>query len=153
MSSPRLGRPGLAIHFPGRRGRPRKRPADGHNAGMTGANTCVNGGSGDGTLAQGATAPLGAIRPCLTPSRASGREYHAFPLATRDAEVPTRRLFDVREAAAYLGVSPWTLRGLEAVGAVPRVRVPLPGGGELRKLLFDVRDLDRLVDAWKGVTQ
>jgi len=89
----------------------------------------------------------------LDPSGASGREYHAFPLATRDAEVPTRRLFNVRETGAYLGISPWTLRGLEAVGAVPRVRVTLPGGGELRKLLFDVRDLDRLVDAWKGVTQ
>jgi len=27
--------------------------------------------------------------------------------------------------------------------------VPLPGNGELRKLLFDRADLDALVEAWK----
>jgi hypothetical protein len=30
-----------------------------------------------------------------------------------------------------------------------RVRVHLPGGRELRKLLFDKADLDRLIDTWK----
>jgi hypothetical protein len=30
-----------------------------------------------------------------------------------------------------------------------RVRVPLPGHGELRKLLFDRLELDDLVDRWK----
>lgn len=59
------------------------------------------------------------------------------------------RLLDLATAAAYLSVSPWTVRDLEAVGIVPRVRVPLPGGGELRKLLFDRDDLDRLIRAWK----
>jgi hypothetical protein len=59
------------------------------------------------------------------------------------------RLLDLATAAAYLSVSPWTVRDLEAVGIVPRVRVPLPGGGELRKLLFDRDDLDRLIGAWK----
>ncbi|HSF31073.1 MAG TPA: hypothetical protein VLK82_11470 [Candidatus Tectomicrobia bacterium] len=52
-------------------------------------------------------------------------------------------------AAAYLGMSPWTIRDLEAAGVLPRVRVPLPDGRELRKLLFDKADLDRLIDAWK----
>jgi len=28
--------------------------------------------------------------------------------------------------------------------------VPLPGGAELRKLLFDKLELDRLIDAWKA---
>jgi hypothetical protein len=59
------------------------------------------------------------------------------------------RLLDLDGTAAYLGVSPWTVRDLEAAGVLPRVRVPLPNGGELRKLLFDRSDLDRLVEAWK----
>jgi Helix-turn-helix domain len=59
------------------------------------------------------------------------------------------RLLDLEAAAAYLGVSPWTIRDLEAAGVLPRVRVPLPGGRDLRKLLFDKADLDRLIEAWK----
>jgi hypothetical protein len=60
------------------------------------------------------------------------------------------RLVDLEGAAGYLSVSPWTIRDLEAAGTLRRVRIPL-GRGELRKLLFDRQDLDRLVDAWKGV--
>ena len=64
------------------------------------------------------------------------------------------RLLDLASAAAYLAVSPWSLREWEALGVIRRVRVPLPitqkrRGGELRKLLFDRQDLDRLVEAWK----
>jgi excisionase family DNA binding protein len=59
------------------------------------------------------------------------------------------RLLDVQAAARYLGVSPWTVRELEWKGVLRRVRVPLPGGGELRKLLFDKADLDRLIEGWK----
>lgn len=59
------------------------------------------------------------------------------------------RLLDLPTAAAYLGVSAWTVRDLEAAGSVPRVRIPLPNAGELRKLLFDRVDLDRLIDSWK----
>lgn len=61
----------------------------------------------------------------------------------------TPRLLDLPTAAAYLGVSAWTVRDLEATGSVPRVRIPLPNAGELRKLLFDRADLDRLIDSWK----
>jgi hypothetical protein len=61
----------------------------------------------------------------------------------------TPRLLDLEAAATYLSVSPWTIRDLEAKGVLPRVRVPLPGGGELRKLLFDKADLDRLIGVWK----
>jgi hypothetical protein len=61
----------------------------------------------------------------------------------------TPRLLDLEAAAIYLSVSPWTIRDLEAAGVLPRVRVPLPGGRELRKLLFDKADLDRLIDVWK----
>ena len=59
------------------------------------------------------------------------------------------RLFDVGRAAAYLSVSPWTVRDLEAAGTIKPVRVPLPGGRELRKLLFDKADLDALIETWK----
>jgi hypothetical protein len=59
------------------------------------------------------------------------------------------RLLDLGATASYLGVSGWTVRDLEAAGTLRRVRIPLPDGGELRKLLFDRSDLDRLVEAWK----
>jgi hypothetical protein len=59
------------------------------------------------------------------------------------------RLLDLDRAAAYLSVSPWTIRDLEAKGVLPRVRVPMPHGGELRKLLFDRADLDRLIGVWR----
>jgi len=59
------------------------------------------------------------------------------------------RLLDLEAVAAYLGVSPWTVRDLEFAGVLRRVRIPLPDGRELRKLLFDREDLDRLIEAWK----
>jgi hypothetical protein len=59
------------------------------------------------------------------------------------------RLLDLVQTAEYLGVSAWTVRDLEASGTLQRVSIPLAGGRELRKLLFDRGDLDRLVDAWK----
>ncbi len=73
---------------------------------------------------------------------------------TRKAEqwrqpLPIPRLLELDASAAYLGVSPWTVRDLEAAGILRRVRIPLANGGELRKLLFDREDLDRLVEAWK----
>jgi hypothetical protein len=65
---------------------------------------------------------------------------------------PGRRLLDLHGAATYLTVSPWTVRDLEAAGVLRRVRVPLPGGGELRKVLFDREDLDRLITRCKDPT-
>jgi excisionase family DNA binding protein len=55
----------------------------------------------------------------------------------------------VHGLAAYLSVPEATVYDLTARGVFRRVRVPLPNGGELRKLLFDRTDLDRLVEAWK----
>jgi hypothetical protein len=57
------------------------------------------------------------------------------------------RLLSLEAAAAYLAASSWTVQDLEAAGVLPRVRVPLPDGRGLRKLLFDEADLDRLIDA------
>ena len=59
------------------------------------------------------------------------------------------RLLDLKAAAAYLGVSPWTVRDLEANGTLRRISIPLSAGRDLRKLLFDRQDLDQLVDSWK----
>jgi len=56
------------------------------------------------------------------------------------------RLLALREAAEYLGVGTWTLRGLYWKGLLAAVR--FPGG---RKLWFDRVDLDRLVEANKRV--
>jgi hypothetical protein len=78
-----------------------------------------------------------------TPSRAASP---AVP-ATVPAAQP--RLLDLDAAGAYLAVSPWTVRDLIAAGTLVRVRIPLPNGGELRKVLLDREDLDRLVGAWK----
>jgi len=66
------------------------------------------------------------------------------------SELITPRLLNLRAAANYLGVSPWTIRDLESRGVLKRVTVPLPGGAELRKLLFDKQELDRLIDVWKA---
>jgi hypothetical protein len=59
------------------------------------------------------------------------------------------RLLDLSAAAAYLGLSSWTIRDLIDRGALTRVRVPLPGGRELKRVLLDVRDLDKLIDQAK----
>ncbi len=59
------------------------------------------------------------------------------------------RLLDVHTSARYLGISSWTVRDLIANGTLARVRVPLSNGRELRKVLLDREELDRLVEAWK----
>jgi excisionase family DNA binding protein len=55
---------------------------------------------------------------------------------------PGRRLLTLREAACYLGISPWTLRELTWKGSLPVVRMT-------RKLHFDLQDLDRFIEASK----
>lgn len=74
----------------------------------------------------------------------SGLEKGAL---AQGASVP--RLLDLQATAHYLAVSPWTVRDLEAAGVLKRVCIPLPGGRDLRKLLFDRAELDRLIEAWK----
>lgn len=108
--------------FPGRPGRPRTRPPK-PDAGHT-----------PGT--QGPGAPVVARLSGGTPVISSG--------------VPGPRLLDVRQTATYLALSPWAIRSLDAAGALSpaRVRVPLPGGRELRKVLYDRQALDTLVNRW-----
>jgi len=59
------------------------------------------------------------------------------------------RLLDVQAAARYLGLSPWTIRDLLAGGKLTRVAIPGPSGRDLRRVLVDRLELDRLVEAWK----
>ena len=124
--------------FPRRVGRPRTGPGPTVNAVPTGPEspapgtawaqtpmrTRVNGGPGDG-----AGVPQ---TPALTP---------LMP-----------RLLDVRGAAAYLGVSTWTIRDLDTAGRLPRVRLTL-ADRECRRVLFDVRDLDRLIEVSKDAPE
>ena len=59
-----------------------------------------------------------------------------------------RRLLDVHASARYLGdVSVRVVHELRAAGHLRPVRLPLAGDRELRKLLFDVRDLDAFIEA------
>jgi len=59
------------------------------------------------------------------------------------------RLLDLDSTALYLGISPWKVRELDQQGILQRVRIPLADHGEVRKLLFDRNDLDKLIEAWK----
>jgi excisionase family DNA binding protein len=60
----------------------------------------------------------------------------------RKARVPKvePRLLGLRQAAEYLGLSTWTVRGLIDAGALPRVQLPV------RKILIDREALDRLIE-------
>jgi hypothetical protein len=64
-------------------------------------------------------------------------------------EPVTPRLLDLAATAAYLGLSLWTVRDLETNGTLKRIRIPVSGHEELRKILFDKTDLDRLIQVWK----
>ncbi len=52
---------------------------------------------------------------------------------------PTKRLFSVKEAAEYLAVSEWTMRGLQWDGKVDYVKFN-------RLVYFDVRDLEDFIE-------
>ena len=109
-------------HSRGKPGRPRNAQPmaePGHNAGTAGSKTSL------------------------------GSVVQASPLAMQAIAPVHPRLLDLHGTAAYLGVSAWTIRDLESAGVLLRVRLPLPNRKELRKILFDIQDLDRLIDTWK----
>ncbi len=78
--------------------------------------------------------------------------HRSRTMAQQASVHPVSRLLSLEQVAHYLGVSTWTVRDLEWKGVLPRVRLPNGEGGEIRKLLFDVRDLDGLVDRSKDAT-
>ena len=54
------------------------------------------------------------------------------------------RLFNVSEAARYLGIAVWCLRTLVWEKQIPPLKI-----GKARRLLFDKSDLDKFIDAQK----
>jgi hypothetical protein len=98
------------------------------------------------------SAPLPLAAAAVRLRGKPGRPRKAHPadpiaaIAVAAAGLPPR-LLDVEAAARYLSISSWTVRDLYASGRLPRVRFPLGGDRELRRLLFDVRDLDKLIEA------
>jgi len=74
---------------------------------------------------------------------------HAGDARDSESGAPSRgsstvhpRLLGIRDAALYLSVSSWTLRGLVWSGQLPEVRIG-------RRLLFDLGDLDHLIETSK----
>jgi len=59
-----------------------------------------------------------------------------------DFTTQARRLLSVKEAAEYLGISQWTMRGLGWNGEIPEVKIG-------RRVLFDREDLDAFVERSK----
>ena len=120
-----------------RPGRPRKANG-GHVVGTSDAGALDSRGQNGRALAQEANAPSGA-------TAAERREERRL----RALAAVQPRLLDVPETAVYVGLPESSVYDLSARGVLRRVRVPLPNGGEMRKLLFDRADLDRMVDRWK----
>ena len=88
-------------------------------------------------------------RPGRPPLNAEERSRRAEERKARQAAALAAvnpRLYNVPHAAKYLGVSVWTVRDLHAAGNLACVRLPLVGDKELNRLLFDVRELDRLIE-------
>jgi len=52
---------------------------------------------------------------------------------------PTKRLYSVKEASEFLGISPWTMRELQWAGKVDYVKFN-------RLIYFDVEDLNRFIE-------
>jgi hypothetical protein len=77
-----------------------------------------------------------------------GRPKKRDPKYQRQQAPLSPRLLDVEAAGSYLGVSAWTVRDLLDKGTLARVRIPLPGGGQVRRLLLDRQELDGLVARW-----
>lgn len=66
-------------------------------------------------------------------------------------EAVPARLLNLHQAAAYLGLSWWTVRAFALDGVLPVVRFPSTHGrtDTLRRVLVDRADLDRLVERFK----
>ena len=76
-------------------------------------------------------------------SRPSGNREGSSSLPIGGAR---QRLLTSKDAAAYLGVSPRTLWALESRSQILAVRF---GAGSRKSVRFDIRDLDRWIEAGK----
>lgn len=73
-----------------------------------------------------------------------GAHISAVLLPSRARSTRESRLLSAQDAAEYLGVPYTTLRDWALRGHVPVVRAP-----QSRRMWFDRRDLDRIVEQWK----
>ncbi len=80
------------------------------------------------------------VTPTVTEVGTSRKERAVS--GTVEAQSNARRLLSVKDAAAYLGISQWTMRGLGWNGEIPEVKIG-------RRRLFDRRDLDTFVERSK----
>jgi len=60
------------------------------------------------------------------------------------AERPRKRLYAIADAAEYLGRTPWAIREMIWKGKLPAVR-------DGRRILLDIEDLDRWIEAHKVI--
>lgn len=58
------------------------------------------------------------------------------------SETVSKRLYSVKEAARYLGRSPWTIRRLIRDGVLREVR-------QGRRVMLDIVDLDQFIEKFK----
>lgn len=61
------------------------------------------------------------------------------------------RLLDLHGGSVYTGIPVWSLRRLAWSGAIAVVKLPCPGrpGAAMRRIWFDRRDLDALIEQSK----
>jgi hypothetical protein len=83
---------------------------------------------------------------------------HAAPPLDRVSAFPVAevwpiqaRLVGLEDAGRFLGISSWTIRDYVAAGILEPVRLPGKHGYASARLLLDVRDLEALVTAGKGL--
>src|SRR5262245_45591716 len=88
---------------------------------------------------RGASSPASEAMMLETAAVKPGRTRRRTPVAWADG-----RLLSAQAAAAYLGVPYTSLRDWALRGHIPIVRPP-----ECRRLWFDRRDLDRLIEQCK----
>lgn len=83
-------------------------------------------------------------KPRTSPAESSVDRSDVRGREGRTASVGGPRLLSAQNAAKYLGVPYTTLRDWALRGHVPLVRAP-----QSRRMWFDRRDLDRIIEQWK----
>ena len=68
-----------------------------------------------------------------------------LPVAIPDEPAKSPRLLGIKDAAAELGISVWTLRDLIGDGQIRTVQPP-----GVRRIWIDRRDIERAIESWKA---
>jgi hypothetical protein len=92
-------------------------------------------------------------RPPLSDEEKTKRAKQADERKARKATAlaaMTPRLMDLRTSERYSSLSTWTLRTLIENGTLRRVVVPMGPDRDVRRILLDRADLDRLIESWKA---